>query len=355
MNRRSLLALTATGLAVPSLLRAQSWPDRPIRLIVPWPPGGSTDTIARLFQPKLSEALGKQVIIENRGGASGSIGAIEAARAAPDGYTWMFAYDNEATNQTLMRLPYKTLEAFSPVSLVATGPLALVAHSSTPYRTFQDVVAAAKAAPDTVGFASSGVGGLAHVSTTLLQQQGGFGLVHVPYRGGGPAVQDAVSGQVPLFMSNVVIISQHIRAGTLRPLGRDHRDREPARAGRGALRAAGLPRLRRADLVGLPRPGRHARADPAPDARGPGQGTLRSRGAGADRGAGVRREGDRAGGVQPLPRCRDRPLGQGDPRQQHPRRQLSRPAAAAPGTGKFHMAPRRPCPVPGGQGRMSGL
>ncbi|SDB74995.1 Bug family tripartite tricarboxylate transporter substrate binding protein [Belnapia rosea] len=220
MNRRSLMTLVAMGLAAPSLSRAQeSWPDRPIRLIVPWPPGGSTDTIARLFQPKLAEILGKPVIIENRGGASGSIGAIEAARAAPDGYTWMFAYDNEATNQTLMRLPYKTLEAFTPVSLVATGPLALVAHSSTPYRNFQDVVAAAKAAPDTISFASSGVGGLAHVSTTLLQQQGRFNLVHVPYRGGGPAVQDAVAGQVPLFMSNVVIISQHIRAGVLRPLG----------------------------------------------------------------------------------------------------------------------------------------
>jgi tripartite-type tricarboxylate transporter receptor subunit TctC len=220
MYRRSLLALTATGLATPGLLRAQSqWPDRPLRLIVPWPPGGSTDTIARLFQPKLAEALGKPVIIENRGGASGSIGAIEAARVPADGSTWMFAYDNEATNQTLMRLPYKTLEAFAPVSLVATGPLALVAHSSTPYQNFQDVVAAAKAAPDTISFASSGVGGLAHVSTTLLQQQGGFSLVHVPYRGGGPAVQDAISGQVPLFMSNVVIISQHIRAGTLRPLG----------------------------------------------------------------------------------------------------------------------------------------
>jgi len=220
MNRRSLLALASTGLATPRLLRAQeAWPDRPIRLIVPWPPGGSTDTIARLFQPKLAEILGKPVIIDNRGGASGSIGAIEASRAAPDGYTWMFAYDNEATNQTLLRLPYTTLEAFAPVSLVATGPLALVAHSSTPYRSFQAVVAAAKAAPDTISFASSGVGGLAHVSTTLLQQQGGFNLVHVPYRGGGPAVQDAVSGQVPLFMSNVVIISQHIRTGVLRPLG----------------------------------------------------------------------------------------------------------------------------------------
>jgi tripartite-type tricarboxylate transporter receptor subunit TctC len=220
MQRRHLLALAGAGLAMPSVLRAQGeWPDRPIRLIVPWPPGGSTDTVARIFQPKLAEILGKPIIIDNKGGASGSVGAQEAARAAADGYTWMLAYDNEATNQTVMRLPYRTLEAFAPVSLVATGPLAMVAHHTTPYRSFQDVVAAAKAAPDSIAFASSGIGGLAHVSTTLLQQQGGFRLVHVPYRGGGPAVQDAIAGNVPLFMSNVVIISQHIRAGTLRPLG----------------------------------------------------------------------------------------------------------------------------------------
>src|SRR5918998_5152038 len=123
MRRRHLLSLTAVGLAAPTVLRAQSaWPDRPVRLIVPFPPGGSTDTIARIIQPKLSEALGKQLVIENRGGASGSVGAIEAARSAPDGYTWLLAYDNEATNQTVMRLPYKLPEAFAPLSLVATGP-----------------------------------------------------------------------------------------------------------------------------------------------------------------------------------------------------------------------------------------
>ncbi|MBR0682851.1 tripartite tricarboxylate transporter substrate binding protein [Roseomonas eburnea] len=220
MNRRALLALAATGLAVPNVLRAQgAWPDRPVRVIVPFPPGGSTDTIARLFQSKLAEELGKPVVIENRGGASGSIGAIEAARAQPDGYTWLLAYDNEATNQTVMRLPYRAMEAFAPVSLVATGPLALVAHRNAPYRTFQDVVNAAKSAPDSIGYATSGVGGLAHVSTTLLASQAGIKLTHVPYRGGGPAVQDAVAGNVPLFMSNVVIISQHIRSGVLRPLG----------------------------------------------------------------------------------------------------------------------------------------
>jgi tripartite-type tricarboxylate transporter receptor subunit TctC len=220
MNRRALLAMAATGLAAPRLVIAQgTWPERPVRVIIPFPPGGSTDTIARLFQAKLSEGLGKPVIIDNRGGASGSIGGIEMARSQPDGYTWMLAYDNEAPYQTVMRLPYRAMDAFAPVSLVATGPLALVAHKDTPYRTFQDVVDAAKRAPDTIGYATSGVGGLAHVSTTLLTSEAGIRLTHVPYRGGGPAVQDAVAGNVPLFMSNVVIISQHIRSGVLRPLG----------------------------------------------------------------------------------------------------------------------------------------
>ncbi|NMJ43942.1 tripartite tricarboxylate transporter substrate binding protein [Roseomonas sp. JC162] len=220
MNRRAVLAIATAGLAAPRLVLAQgNWPERPVRVIIPFPPGGSTDTIARLFQAKLSEGLGKPVIIDNRGGASGSIGGIEMARAQPDGYTWMLAYDNEATNQTVMRLPYRAMEAFAPVSLVATGPLALVAHKDTPYRNFQDVVDAAKRAPDTIGYATSGVGGLAHVSTTLLTSEAGIRLTHVPYRGGGPAVQDAVAGNVPLFMSNVVIISQHIRSGILRPLG----------------------------------------------------------------------------------------------------------------------------------------
>ncbi|WP_245870419.1 tripartite tricarboxylate transporter substrate-binding protein [Teichococcus rhizosphaerae] len=226
IQRRGLMmaatagGLAGGGLAMPAALRAQtSWPDRPIRLIVPWPPGGSTDTVARIFQPRLQEILGKPVVIENRGGASGAIGAGEAARAEPDGYTWVLVYDTQATNESVMRLPFRTMEAFTPVSLVGTGPLALVAHQTTPYRTYKDIVEAAKKAPETLNFATSGVGGLAHVATTLLQQEGGYKLVHVPYRGGGPATQDAVAGHVPLFMSNVVVIKQHIRAGTLRPVG----------------------------------------------------------------------------------------------------------------------------------------
>ena len=211
---------TAAGLSAPSVLRAQgAWPERPVRLVVPFPPGGMTDIVARVFQPKLSEVLGKPVVIENRGGASGSIGATEAARAQPDGYTWLLAFDTEATNQTTMRLPYRLMQAFAPVNLVATGPLVLVAHKDAPWKTFGEVVAAAKAAPDTINYGTTGIGALSHVSMVLLQQLGGYKLSHVPYRGGGPLAQAAVAGEVPLTMATVPSLGQHIKAGTLRPLG----------------------------------------------------------------------------------------------------------------------------------------
>ena len=227
VRRRNLIitaatAATAAGLSAPRLAGAQggAWPDKPLRLVVPWPPGGSTDTIARAFQPRLQEALGRPVAVENRPGMAGAVGAQEAARAAPDGATWLLAFDTEATNQTVLRPPpYRTLEAFAPVALVATGPLALVAHQFAPYASYADVVRAARREPGALRYATSGVGGLAHVAATLLQQAGGYRMAHVPYPGGGPAAQDAVAGRVPLLMSNVVAVREHIRSGALRPLG----------------------------------------------------------------------------------------------------------------------------------------
>jgi tripartite-type tricarboxylate transporter receptor subunit TctC len=220
LTRRTLLGAGTALLALPSLARAQSdWPARPVRVIVPFPPGGSVDIIARVLQPRLQEALGRPIVVENRGGAAGSVGAGEAARAAPDGYTWLLAYDTQATNESVMRLPFNTLEAFAPISLLASGPLALVAHRDAPWQTLQALIADAKARPDAISYATSGVGGLAHVATTLLGQQGGFRMTHVPYRGAGPAVQDVLAGHVPLFMSNVVVIKEHMASGALRPLG----------------------------------------------------------------------------------------------------------------------------------------
>jgi tripartite-type tricarboxylate transporter receptor subunit TctC len=225
MHRRRLLtapfaASLATGLAAPRLAGAQgSWPDRPIRILIPFPPGGSNDTVARILQPKLSEILGRPIVVENRAGASGSVGNGEAARAAPDGYTWALANDTLATNDTLMQLPYKALEGFSFCTLVGTCPYALVAHPQQPFQNFAQMAAAAKAQPKVLNYATTGVGSGAHIATVLLQQRGGFELEHVPYRGGGPALQDSLAGHVPLFMSNIVIILPHIRQGSLRPLG----------------------------------------------------------------------------------------------------------------------------------------
>ncbi len=221
MQRRTLLAAPAAAmLAMPSIVRAQgAWPDRPVRIIVPFPPGGSNDTVARILQPKLTELLGRPVVVENRAGASGSVGSSETARAAPDGHTWLLANDTLATNESLMQLPYRVMSAFSFCTLVGTCPYALVTHPSTPFQTFAQMATAAKARPQTLNYATTGVGSGAHIATVLLQQRGDFRLEHVPYRGGGPALQDALAGHVPLFMSNIVIILPHIRAGALRPLG----------------------------------------------------------------------------------------------------------------------------------------
>jgi tripartite-type tricarboxylate transporter receptor subunit TctC len=221
-TRRTLLAATLATPAMPQLAAAQgtgAWPDRPIRIIVPFPPGGSNDTVARILQPRLTEILGRPIVVENRAGASGSVGNGEAARAAPDGYTWLLANDTIATNDTLMQLPYRALENFSYCTLVGTCPYALVVHPSTPFQQLPQLVEAAKARPRTLNYATTGVGSGAHIATVLLQQRGGFELEHVPYRGGGPALQDALAGHVPLFMSNIVIILPHIRQGALRPLG----------------------------------------------------------------------------------------------------------------------------------------
>jgi tripartite-type tricarboxylate transporter receptor subunit TctC len=220
LRRRTLLAGLGAGLAAPAMGQGTGgWPDRPIRIIVPYPPGGSNDTVARILQPRMQEILGRPIVVENRAGASGSVGAGETARAASDGYTWCLANDTIATNDTLMQLPYRTMESFAYCTLVGTCPYALVTHPSTPYTNFGAMVTAAKAQPKTLNYATTGVGSGAHIATVLLQQRGGFELEHVPYRGGGPALQDALAGHVPLFMSNIVIILSHIRQGSLRPLG----------------------------------------------------------------------------------------------------------------------------------------
>jgi len=233
MHRRSLLAAPAI-LALPAIARAQpaaspaqGWPDRPVRVIVPWAPGGSTDAMARLLQQRLSERLGQPIVIENRGGASGSIGAAQAALAAPDGYTWLLAFDTQGVNPGLMRLPFDTIGDFAPVTLIARGPMFLVTQKDKPFRTIQDWLAAARKDPEKITYATSGSGTLAHLAMTLLATQGNFKVTHVPYRGGGPATTAMLGGEIDSYMTNAVVVMPHIRAGNLRALAVTSAERWP--------------------------------------------------------------------------------------------------------------------------------
>jgi tripartite-type tricarboxylate transporter receptor subunit TctC len=202
-----------------SLASAEEWPSKPVKFIVPFPPGGSVDPLARLVSVKLSESLKHQFIVENKPGASGSIGAAQAAKSPPDGYTFLFVFDTHAVNPALIpNMPFDTLKDLAPVMLVGTAPMAIATHPGKPYKTFADVIAAAKAKPDTVSFGSIGNGSLGHLTMILVQQAAGIKLVHVPYKGGGPMVQDAIGGQVDLAVGSVAVISPHVKSGRLRAI-----------------------------------------------------------------------------------------------------------------------------------------
>ena len=196
---------------------AQTWPTKPVKFIVPFPPGGSVDPLARLLGAKLSDALGQQFVVENRPGASGSLGAGIAARSPADGYTFLFVFDTHAVNPALMPdLPFNTEKDLAPVMLVGTAPMAIATNPGKPYRNFADVVTAAKAKPDTVTYGSVGSGSLGHLTVTLLQQPAGIKLVHVPYRGGGPMTHDALGGHVELIIGSVAVLASHIKGNALR-------------------------------------------------------------------------------------------------------------------------------------------
>jgi tripartite-type tricarboxylate transporter receptor subunit TctC len=180
------------------------WPDKPVKFVSPYPPGGSVDPLARLLAAKLSDATKQQFIVENRTGASGIIGTDYVAKSAPDGYTWVFIFDTHAVHQALNpKLPFDPLKDFAPVMLVGTAPMAITTAAAKPYKTFADVIAAAKAKPDALGVGNVGNGSLGHLATILLNQAAGIRLIAVPYRGGGPLSTDAMGGQVEFAMASV--------------------------------------------------------------------------------------------------------------------------------------------------------
>lgn len=229
IQRRSLIAGTAL-LALPGLARAQAtWPSGPIRIIVPFPPGGSTDALSRMLQPRLQAEFGVPIIVENRAGASGSLGTGLVARSAPDGNTWVLVFDTHAVNPALIpTIGFDTQRDMTPLLLFGTAPMVLTAHRTRPYRSVAQVIAAAKARPEAVTYGTIGNGSLAHLAMELAQRTGGFRLVHVPYRGGGPLAVAAVAGEVDLPIATRPALGVHIDSGALVPIAQTGATRSPS-------------------------------------------------------------------------------------------------------------------------------
>jgi len=216
---RFCLMFSMLGCALSPTAFAQTWPTKAVTFVSPFPPGGSVDPIARLLAAKLTEALGQQFIVENRVGASGSIGTGYVAKSAPDGYTFVFVFDTHAVNPSLLpKMTFDTLKDLAPVMLIGTAPMALATAPGKPYQTFADFVAAAKAKPDSVSYGSIGSGSLGHLTMTLVQDAGKFKIVHIPYKGGGPMVTDVLGGQIDSGIGSVAVMSAHIKSGKMRPL-----------------------------------------------------------------------------------------------------------------------------------------
>ncbi|MFN5028713.1 MAG: Bug family tripartite tricarboxylate transporter substrate binding protein [Burkholderiales bacterium] len=198
---------------------AQAWPNKPVKLVAVFPPGGSVDQVARIMSVPLQKVLGKPVIVDNKGGASGSIGTAAVAKSDPDGYTFAVVFDTHGVNPSLIpNLSYDTKKDLAPVMLISRSAMMVAAYPSSGFKSFTEVVAAAKKEPGKFGFASIGSGSLAHLALTQLQNQGSFQLTHVPYKGGGPALQDAVAGHVPLIAGTVFLISPQVDGKNLVPL-----------------------------------------------------------------------------------------------------------------------------------------
>ncbi|MFJ1256415.1 tripartite tricarboxylate transporter substrate binding protein [Cupriavidus sp. CuC1] len=235
------MAIAAVLLASPGA-RAQDWPTRPVRLVVPYPPGGPTDIVARVVGQKLSEQLKQPVVIENRPGAGGNIGAEATAKAAPDGYTLLVATTAHAINMTLFSKPgYSTQKDFAPVSLLTRGPLVLVTAPATPAANVAELIALAKAKPGQVSFASSGNGQSTHLAAELFNSMAGIHMTHVPYKGSAPALSDVMGGQATVMFDTMLSAMPFVREGRLRALAITGATRSPAAPDVPTMAQAGLP------------------------------------------------------------------------------------------------------------------
>src|SRR5262245_55086919 len=221
MKRMHASLLVSVALALPCSPAAYSaatadYPNRPIRIIVPFPPGGSNDLLARYFGDKLTERLGQQTVIDNRAGANGIIGTQLAASTTPDGYTALAISVSYTMNAAVRTLPYDVVKAFDPIAMFGTNSNCIVISPNWGFSTLKEIIAAAKAKPGSIAYASTGVGGFNHFGGELFKKMADVDLVHVPYKGGGPAMIDVMGGQIPMMFSTVTQVLPHVRSARLK-------------------------------------------------------------------------------------------------------------------------------------------
>ena len=217
--RMVALAAITTAVGSPFAMAQAAYPSKPITLVVTYPPGGGADAMARLIGPKMGEALGQSVVIENKPGAGGQIGAAAVAKAAPDGYTLMLDASSFSVNPSLYpKLPYDSAKAFQPVGVIALFPNVVLVNANFPVKNIAELIGAAGKSKNAVSFASSGNGSAQHLAGALFESAAKVDMVHVPYKGGGPALNDVIGGQVPLFFGNLASTLQHVQSGKLRAL-----------------------------------------------------------------------------------------------------------------------------------------
>jgi tripartite-type tricarboxylate transporter receptor subunit TctC len=246
-------ALVAAALCTAFAAAAETWPSRPVTIVVPFPPGGGTDTGARILAEHLGRRWGQTVVVENKGGAAGQIGADSVAKARPDGQTLLMGnIGTQAINPALYKkLPYDANNAFVPITLVAELPLAMMVNPGVPAQTVKEFVAYAQGRPGMLSYSSSGAGGGPHLAAEMFKDSTGSFIVHVPYRGGGPAVADLIAGHVQLSFMTVLEASGHIKAGKLRALAVTSDKRVPALPNVPTLAEAGVPGFNSISWIGL--------------------------------------------------------------------------------------------------------
>lgn len=231
---------------------AQSWPTKPVHLVVAFPPGGIVDTVARQLQPKLQSALGQPVIVENRAGAGGTVGSSEVARSAPDGYKLLMVFDSYATYAlTYPKLPFNPKKDLAPVTQIARNPLILMVNPQVKADNLQALVALAKADPKALNYASVGAGSSNHLTAELFKSVSGMQAMHVPYKGGGPAMQDLLGGQVQMMFLSAVLAQPHVQSHKLRAVAQTGAQRVPAFASEPTVAESGYPGFDVNSWVGL--------------------------------------------------------------------------------------------------------